>query len=87
MKSDTKHRVRFFKTHLHFQDAVSMDTGRMFWAAAEVFKETDQYQWVENNGIELQWSNDLGSLAWHRQIVFYGDLTERQFIDYTLRFS
>lgn len=86
MQPDTKHRVRFFETHLHFEDAVNMDTNEIFWTAADIFKKTDKYQWVESNGIVLQWSNDLGILAWHRQIVFYGDLTERQFIDYTLRF-
>lgn len=80
------HRVRFFISKIVFTDMMKMNKDEIFWDAANQFKHTDIYKWVEENGVVLQWAQDDNLMAWHAQLLFYGDLTERQMVDYTLRF-
>jgi hypothetical protein len=58
----------------------------IFWKIAEEFKLTPQAQWVEDNGIELAWMEDEIYYAWGKMCIIYGDITERQYVDYSLRF-
>lgn len=80
------HRVRFFSTEILFEDSIKMNSKEIFWTAAKQFKNTAQYNWVENNNVQLCWAEDENLLAWRKQIVFYGNLNEQQYVDYTLRF-
>jgi hypothetical protein len=86
--NETHHRRRviFYTAKLHFEETLKMNTHQLFWEAAGHFKNTREYAWVEDNAVALQWAEDSNVLAWHKQVVFYGDLTERQYIDYALRF-
>lgn len=79
-------RVRFFIGKIVFTDYVNMSNDQVYWDAANQFKLTNIYEWVEENNVKLHWAEDDNVLAWHKQVVFYGDLTEKQMVDYTLRF-
>jgi hypothetical protein len=80
------HRVVFYTEKLHFDETLGMNNDQVFWEVANKFKNTREYAWVEDNAVALQWATDNTVLMWHRQVMFYGDLTERQYVDYTLRF-
>jgi hypothetical protein len=53
---------------------------------AKKFSLTPEYAWVEANEIDLQYTVDDRAQDWHKQIRFYGDLTEAEYVDYILRF-
>lgn len=82
-----KHRVRFF-THQenNYSNIVSTSKEQQFWNVAEKFKETPQYSWVENNDIKLQWHEDEVYIGYGKQYIIYGDLDEKQYTEYALRF-
>ena len=81
-----KHRVRFF-THQENNYAKLTDGKAVqFWDVAEKFKGTPQYSWVENNDIALQWHEDDIYVGYGKQYIIYGDLDDRQYTDYALRF-
>jgi hypothetical protein len=82
-----KYRVILYLDKIHMLDSMHMNKNQVFWEAARAFKTTLQYAWVENNGIQLQWAEDENILAWHKQVVFYADVDEQLFVDYTLRFA
>lgn len=84
--SKNRHRVRFFTSQVYFTESINLSTKELFWDAAKSFKETDIYSWVEENGVKLHWAEDDNSISWCKQVIFYGDLTEKQFVDYALRF-
>lgn len=80
------YRVRFFISKIVFTDMMKMSQDEIYWDAANQFKHTDVYKWVQENAVALHWSQDDNVLAWHTQLLFYGDLTEKQMVDYALRF-
>ena len=85
-KAADTHRVRFF-THLIPVDSLIDDSKiKRFHQVADAFKKTSQYQWVEDNDIKLNWMEDDIYYAYSRQVIIYSDLTEAQFVDYSLRF-
>ena len=81
-----KYRVRFF-THLE-NNYEKLINGKavQFWDVADKFKETPQYSWVENNDIKLQWHEDEVYIGYGKQYIIYGDLDEKQYTEYALRF-
>jgi hypothetical protein len=83
---DRPHRVRFFTESIHINNSFDKHTNELYWEYANQFSKTPQYAWVEANGIDLQFDIDSRAQDWHKQIRFYGDLTESQYIDYCLRF-
>jgi hypothetical protein len=58
----------------------------IFRKVAEKFNLTPQAQWVEDNGVKLQWAADDNYMLDLKQIVFYGDVSQIQYTDYALRF-
>lgn len=80
------HRVRFFTESIHINLATNINAKDLYWEVAKKFSETPEYAWVEANGIDLQYAIDDRAQDWHKQVRFYGDLTESQYVDYTLRF-
>ena len=80
------HRVRFFTESIHINDAFDKHAKDLYWDFAKKFSETAEYAWVEANGIDLQYAVDDRAQDWHKQVRFYGDLSESQYVDYTLRF-
>ena len=85
-KLENTHRVRFFTTQLEIDEMFTITKADKFHKVADAFKETPQYRWVEENDVTLGWMEDDSYLAWKKQIIIYGDLTEAQYVDYTLRF-
>jgi hypothetical protein len=83
---DRPHRVRFFVDSIHANDATRKHANELYWDMAKKFSLTPVYQWVEANGIDLQYTVDDRAQDWHKQIRFYGDLTEAEYVDYALRF-
>lgn len=83
---ETTHRVRFFTTQLEIDEMFTITKVEKFHKVTDAFKETPQYQWVEDNDITLGWMEDSSYIAWKKQVIIYGDLTEAQYVDYTLRF-
>lgn len=84
-KPDT-HRVRLFKDEIHLGDVTDMHPNEVFWKVANKFKETPEAKWVDENDIEIKWAEDDHYLSWHKVMMIYADLTERQYVDYSLRF-
>jgi hypothetical protein len=82
-KPDT-HRVRFFTST--FTDDVDTQMSDRFWRIAEEFKLTPQAEWVKDNDITLAWMEDDIYYSFGKMCIIYGDLTERQYVDYSLRF-
>ena len=80
------HRVRFFTESIHINDATHKHANEIYWDYAKKFSLTPVYEWVEANEIDLQYTVDDRAQDWHKQIRFYGDLTESQYVDYALRF-
>lgn len=80
------HRVRLFTESMHINDAGKMSHKELYWTSANKFSETAQYQWVNENDIKLDYIIDDNVMAWNKVVIFYADLTESQYIDYTLRF-
>lgn len=83
---DRPHRVRFFVDSIHINDSFNRHANEIYWDYAKKFSQTPVYAWVEANGIDLQYDVDSRAQDWHKQIRFYGDLTESQYVDYALRF-
>jgi hypothetical protein len=81
-----KHRVRFFLDAMHYKETYDKQPQDIFWLVANKFKETKQARWVEDNDIELKWLEDDGVKNWHKVCVIYSDLTEEQYVSYSLRF-
>lgn len=80
------HRVRFFVDSVHASYAVTHHANELYWDMAKKFSQTPVYAWVEANEIDLQYDVDDRAQDWHKQVRFYGDLTESQYVDYALRF-
>jgi hypothetical protein len=80
------YRVRFFTESIHINDAFNKHQNELYWDYAKKFSLTPEYAWVEANDIDLQYDVDSRAQDWHKQIRFYGDLTESQYVDYALRF-
>jgi len=80
------HRVRFFVDSVHASYSVNHHANELYWEMAKKFSLTPEYAWVEANGINLQYDIDDRAQDWHKQIRFYGDLTEAEYVDYCLRF-
>jgi len=81
-----KHRVRFFTHQENDYNKLLTSKEKQFWDVAEKFKDTPQYNWVENNDINLQWHEDDIYVGYGKQYIIYGDLDEKQYTEYTLRF-
>ena len=84
------HRVRLFahKEHINnvYNNLSTWDDKSLYLKAAELFSKTDRYQWAETNGVRLDFDIDDNSIDWFKQVRFYADLTEEQYVDYSLRF-
>lgn len=85
-KECNTHRVRFFTTLLDIDKMFNITKMEKFHKVTDAFKETPQYQWVEDNNVTLGWMEDNNYIAWEKQVIIYGDLTEAQYVDYALRF-
>lgn len=85
-EAEGTHRVRFFTTQLEIDEMFTITKADKFHKVADAFKETPQYQWVEDNDVTLGWMEDDSYLAWKKQIIIFGDLTPAQYVDYALRF-
>ena len=80
------HRVRLFRQSLHFHDAYKLNTRQIYMHCAEHFSKTDEYRWVEENNIKIDYMSDDLVTSWHKTIIFYADLSESEYVDYALRF-
>lgn len=85
-KYERPHRVRLYTTQLHLNDSFNLSKRELFWHAADKFKDTDRYAWVEANNVELDFEVDDNAVSWFKQVRFFADLTEHQYTDYCLRF-
>lgn len=80
------YRTRFFSYDIPIVTAHQLSDNEIFWTAANVFRDDAIYQWVEDNNISLQYDVDNLTLSWFKRVTFYADLTEVQYISYTLSF-
>jgi hypothetical protein len=82
-KPENTRRVRFFIGSVPNDDIIELELLRK---VATEFKLTPQAQWVEDNGVKLQWGADDNYMLNLKQVVFYGDVSHIQYTDYALRF-
>jgi len=82
------HRVRFFITAQGLEELFSATKVEKFHKVVDEFKRKEplRYSWLEDNEVKLEWMEDDHYLSYARRIVILGDLTEAQYIDYSLRF-
>ena len=80
------HRVRLFMEHIPFSEVMKKNPNDIYWELAHKFKETPQYAWVDANDIKLDWEYNADEWAFHKTGMFYADLSETEFLDYSLRF-
>ena len=80
------HRVRFFSTSFNAEKTYTMPKTEKFNTVINEFKQHPQYDWVAENDVKLGWMEDDNAIAWHKQVIIYGDLNEAQYVDYALRF-
>lgn len=80
------HRVRLFSEAMHFHNAYKLNARQIYLHCAEHFSKTDQYKWVEENSIKIDYMMDDTATSWHKTVIFYADLSEAEYVDYTLRF-
>jgi len=82
------HRVRLFayKRHINEIHDMKWNNDILYFHAAKEFSQTDKYAWVEHNNIKLDFDFDSNSIDWFKQVRFYADLTESEYVDYCLRF-
>lgn len=80
------HRVRFFIDSIHANEALDHTPDSLYWDMAKKFSATPEYEWVNANEIDLQYAVDDNAMDWFKQVRFYGDLTEAQYVNYCLRF-
>jgi hypothetical protein len=85
-KEANTHRVRFFTKMVDIDEASDMHNNEIFWKVAEEFKLTPQAQWVDDNDIKLAFMEGEIYYTWGKMCIIYGDITERQYVDYSLRF-
>ena len=88
LNSNKTHRVRFFTTSQGMDELISATKVEKFHKVIDEFKrkEPSRYSWLEENNVKLEWAEDDYHLAYARRIIIHSDLTEAQYIDYTLRF-
>lgn len=80
------HRVRLFTEAMHIQNAIELNTRQIYEMCAANFSKTDQYRWVEQNDIKINFMMDDTTFSWHKTVIFYADLGEAEYVDYCLRF-
>lgn len=80
------HRVRLFNSPIHFNDAAELTTRQVYKHCAEHFSKSDQYRWAEENSIKIEFMMDDHVFSWHKTVVFYANLSESEYVDYSLRF-
>jgi len=80
------HRVRLFTEAMHFHNAYKLNSHQIYLHCAEHFSKTEQYRWVEENDIKIDFMMDDQATSWHKTVIFYADLSEAEYVDYTLRF-
>ena len=80
------HRVRLFTEAMHIQNALEVSDRQIYEMCAAHFSKTDQYRWVEENDIEIDFMMDDTTFSWHKTVIFYADLCESEYVDYSLRF-
>ena len=51
------------------------------------FAKTAEYQWVENNAVQVGFDTDDVSVPFGRLLTIYADLTDKQYVDFLLRFD
>ena len=87
VNNSKKHRVRLFKhVDTDINEFVNDSKDVFFWKVANQFKETAQYQWVEDNRVTLQYQSDDIYTAFGKSAVIYADVDESLYLDYALRF-
>ena len=80
------HRVRLFSHAIHFNNASELTARQIYLQCAGHFSATDEYRWVEENDIKLDYFFDDNVTSWHKTVLFYADLSEVEYVDYALRF-
>jgi len=78
-----KHRVRLL---LH-DEKTGLTDDDLFWKVADLFQQTDKYQWAVGAGIKLNYEVHDDS-KWHQgsQVLIYADLDDAEYSDYILNF-
>lgn len=78
------HRVRLFTHRRNVNEVWAND--ELYFEAAKKFSETDKYKWVESNQVKLDFDFDSNTIDWFKQVRFFADLSEAEYVDYCLRF-
>ena len=50
-------------------------------------KDCPKCHWADQHNIELIWQTNDNMLSWERHVIISAELSNRQFFEYTLRFT
>jgi len=78
-----KHRVRLFV----YEDKNNLDKDELFWKVADLFQQSDKYQWAVSAGIKLNYDvHDNRKWVDGSHVLIYADLDDAKYSDYILNF-
>lgn len=86
--TDKVYRVKIFSRRYDIAESSTYlyDQGLAVTVINEL-KDCPKCQWVDQNDVKLLWETADNAAAWCREVIIYAVLTERQFVEYTLRFN
>ncbi len=79
-------KVTFFKHTLNGWSVIFNTTQEVLESALMEFEKTDQSAWVVLNQIPLNHAVNDVAVSFGKQLTIWGELTEAQFFEYSLRF-
>lgn len=81
------YRVTLYSGHVHFNDIASNTSEiALLKKVGEDFSKTQIYNWIEENEVRLMYMQNDSHLSWYKTVTFFADITEKQYVDYKLRF-
>lgn len=81
------HRVVVFVNDIDIADVLYTSPNDQFKRQLELFKLEPECAWVLEHAVTLGYETDDVSVAFGRRLKIYADLTDKQYVDFLLRFD
>ena len=81
------HRVQVYVNDIDITEILFTSPNEQFQAQLELFKLQPECAWVLEHAVTLGYDIDDVSAAFGRRLKIYADLTDKQYVDFLLRFD
>ena len=81
------HRVQVYVNDIDIKDVINTSPNDQFRQQLELFKLEPECAWVLTHSVTLGYETDDVSAAFGRRLKIYADLTDKQYVDFLLRFD